>query len=524
MILLAVQQLLFSSDSQNNDCNHRDSAKAFISAVLLESAIRYSPDNAYLKFLAIEVFHRLDATTRSWELYDKTGLKHIQLDSCSYLMYPYLFEGGLYNEAIDVCTALLRFQRGSARDCGDFTGRAMNSGTLTKANEFMVFQRQKMNRSLTFMYSKGLILDAAPLIATEVPRMKHDANPILKGGIGITQGIVGGNDDNERTSQMVVEGHNPYAALSILSSLDHKVMNVDGDGLSDNRDLSILNQSRFLLKPKVESKRKMVRNLLRRSHVHGVLMRASLCTSAVKGPRKGKVVKTSEVLERRTKSLLNSVLAASDFLDKKTLSDTDADFNISFIEELLHVFLGLCRALSIVNTGLPMTDIGEDSMEHRESRFVNEIQNSVISRFNKACEKLSTANGTKIVGSLLPSCLMPIFTVFRMCSTVCTAYGWGKRKTTKKASIAMAEFSKTFQVFLEDKMIGCLLSLPSSESDPFHLQYSLSDEESDVLDPDVVTRTISVLGQSQYRTRMRLEPILHEMIDYLDEFDMMNKE
>eukprot|EP00535_Pseudo-nitzschia_heimii_P013376 CAMPEP_0197199968 /NCGR_PEP_ID=MMETSP1423-20130617/34157_1 /TAXON_ID=476441 /ORGANISM="Pseudo-nitzschia heimii, Strain UNC1101" /LENGTH=1130 /DNA_ID=CAMNT_0042653841 /DNA_START=98 /DNA_END=3490 /DNA_ORIENTATION=- len=524
LILLAVQQLLFTPESQKNDCDHPDDAKTFISAVLLESAIHHSPDNAYLKFLAIEIFHRLDATTRSWELYDKTGLKHIQLDSCSFLIYPYLFEGGLYNEAIDMCTALLRFQRGAARDCGDFSGRAMNAGTLTKANEFLVFQREKMNRSLTFLYSKGLILDAAPLIGTEVPRMKHDSNPLLKGGIGITQGIVGGNDDNERTSQMVVESHNPYSALSITSSLDHLIMNVDGDGLCDNRDFSILNQGRFLLKPKIESKQKMVRNLLRRSHVHGVLIRASLCTSAMKGPRKGKVVKTSEVLERRTKSLLNSVRAASEFLDKKTLSDTDTDFETNFIEELLQVLLGLCRALSIVNAGLPVTDIGDDSLEQREIRFVDEIQNRVKSRFSRACEKLSTLNGTKSVGSLLPSCILPIFAVFRMCSTVCTGYGWGKRKTTKKASIAMAEFSTVFKMFLEDKMIECLRSLPLSESDPSSLKYRLDEEETNVLDPDVVISTKALLSQSQYRTRMRMEPILQEMIDYLDEFDVLMKE
>lgn len=527
MILLAVQQLLFASDSQSKNCNARDDSRIFISAVLLESAIQHSPDNAYLKFLAIDVFHRLDATTRSWELYQKTGLKHIQLDSCSFVIYPYLFEGGLYNEAIDVSMALLRFQRGATRDCGDFSGRAMNSGTLTKADEFMVFQREKMNRSLTFLYSKGLILDAAPLLATEVPRMKYDENPMLKGGIGIRQGIVGGNGDIERTTQMVVESHNQYAALSIVSCLDHFITNVDGDGLSDNRDFSILNQCRILLKPKIDSKRTMVKNSVRRGFVHGVLMRASLCMDAMKGPKKGKVVKPSAVLEKRTQSLLDSVLAASEFFDNDldAIPDTDVSDEDEGCHEFLHVFLGLCRVLSIVNAGLPKTN-GDDSLEQREQRSVDAIQNYVMARFKKACDSIPSVNNSpKIVGSLLPAYILPIFAVFRMCSTACTAYGWGKRKTTKKTSIAMAEFSKAFQELLEDKMVACLRALPSSsEIDSSSSEYSLGAAEISVLDADVVISTKTQLNQFQYRTRMRMEPILEEMIDYLDEFDASNKE
>lgn len=503
LVLLVVQQLLFVSDSQNNNCNARDDARMFISAVLLESAIQHSPDNAYLKFLAIEVFHRLDATTRSWELYQNTGLKHIQLDSCSFMIYPYFFEGGLYNEAIDTSTALLRFQRGAARDCGDYSGRAMNTGTLTKADEFMIFQREKMNRSLTFLYSKGLILDAAPLLATEVPRMKYDENPMMKGGIGITQGIVGGEEDIERTTQMVVESRNEYAALSIVSCLDRYATNVEGDGLSDNRDFSILNQCRILLKPKIDSKRTMVQNTVRRGYVHGILMRASLCMDAMKGPKKGKVVKPNEVLKKRTQSLLDSVLTASDFFynNLDTISDITASHDFfDGCHQLLHVFLGLCRVLSIVNAGLPKIDNRDDSMEQREQRSVDAIQNHVMAKFKKACDEISSVDSPKVVGSLLPAYILPIFAVFRMCSTACTAYGWGKRKTTKKTSVVMAEFSKVFQTFLEDKMIACLKALPSSETDSSSSKYSLNEAEMNVLDGNVVVDTKILLNKSDRKS------------------------
>ena len=516
LVLLAVQQLIFASDSENKSSTNN--TKIFISAVLLESAIRNSPDNAYLKFLAIEVFHRLNATSHSWDLYQNVGIKHIQLDSCSFVIYPYLFEGGLYNEAIDVSTALLRFQRGAARDAGDFSGRAMNSGNLSKADEFMLFQREKMNQSLAFLYSKGMILDAAPLLATQTPRMKYDDNPLLKGGIGVTQGIVGGNDDITRATQMVVESHNQYAALSIVSCLDHCTKDLNGDGLSDNRDLSILNQCPSLSEAKIDDKQTMVRTSLRRGHVHGVLMRASLCLDSMKGPKKGKVVKPSTVLEKRTKSLLSSVEAASAFLENNQSTTSKGCY------QLLNAALDFCRVLSIITAGLPTMDNGGDSTEQREERVVDMIRNHAMANLKKACDSVPEADSPQTVGSLLPSCILPVFVVLRMCSTACTAFGWGKRKTTKKVSVAMAEFSKAFQDFLADKMIPCLRALPSFETDSSTLEFDLEEAEMNLLDADVVTATKALVNQSQYRTRMRIEPILDEMISYLNEFDAVKQE
>ncbi len=357
LILLAVQQLQFTQKCENSK---------FISAVLLESGIQHSPDNAHLKFLAMEVFHQLDSSTRSWELFQTIGLKHIQLDSCSFIIFPYLFEGALYNEAINVSTALLRFQNGTARDCGDFVGKAMNSGILSKANEFMVFQRQRMNQSLTSLYSKGMILDAAPLLASERSVTKNDTNPILRGSIGSTQGIVGGKEDIDRATKMIPEIHNPRAALSVMSCIDRCKFDTYDD-LSDNRDVSILNQNTILVKLKIETKRMMVQTSLRRSHVHGLLVRAALCVDAMKGPKKGKLVKPSMLLEKRTQSLLNSVLEASEAFGSE-INKYDTDCKSNACREFLHVFLNLCRVLAVVNAGMPKTD--EDSMENVRAGLV----------------------------------------------------------------------------------------------------------------------------------------------------------
>lgn len=501
LIILAVQQILVTKP-----CKH----PAFVSAVLLESAMNHSPYNSHLKFAAMDVFHQLDSTIRSWELYQSVGMKHIQLESCSYIIFRYLFEGGLYNEAIDLHTSFLRFQNSTARDCGDFTSRAMNTGTLTKANEFMTFQRTKMNVSLTSLYSKGMILDAAPLMAFETTAATslssdNDNKLVLKGGIGITQGIVGGNEDSERATQMVHEIHNPHAALSLVTSIDR--CGTDAcDGLSDNRDFSILKHFSILLEPRIESTTSMIQTTRIRGLVHGLLVRAALCVDALRGPKKGKLIKPGTILEKRTQSLLGHVLEASEFIGA-VIARCDTG-RIEF----LHTFLALCRVLAMVNSGMPK--IGDDSIEYRESESSKMIRDNALSQFKMARDKVSQKCSPKIIGSILPNYLLPIFALYRMCSKVCNAYGWGKRKT-KIVSLAMADFSNEFIQFLKNDLISSLNALSSSEDDDSSTQYCLNETERNMLDENVVNSTKRLLRNGQLNMRMRIEPILEEMIDFL---------
>merc|ERR1712166_1676774 len=127
----------------------------------------------------------------------------------------------------------------------------------------------------------------------------------------------------------------------------------------------------------------------------------------------------------------------------------------------------------------------------------------------------SLMSNPKTVGSILPNYIVPIFAVFRMCSTVCTSYGWGKRKT-KKVSVALADFSEEFKGILKDNMMTGLRILPTSETES-SLKYSLNEIETCVLDKDVVRATKMLLERAQYRTRMRVEPIFEEMISLLEE-------
>ena len=217
----------------------------------------------------------------------------------------------------EICNAMVRFQATTARDCGDYAGRAMDAGTLSKADEFMVFQRTKMNKSLSVMEAKGLILDAAPLLGEPIERKRHDVDRTLKGCLGL-QGIVGAENDMERATQMVIEAHNPFAALSLVSWADSGGKVEDAEGIADNRDISILFHQ-ILYKTSMATKESIVKDSLRRGHLHGLLIRAALCLDATKGPKKGKIVNSSAELEKRTKSLIEVVDATSKFIESYSI-------------------------------------------------------------------------------------------------------------------------------------------------------------------------------------------------------------
>ncbi|KAG7347212.1 N-acetyltransferase B complex NatB non catalytic subunit [Nitzschia inconspicua] len=507
LVLLAVQQLMYLSKSKNRDFNTE-----LICAALLEKAIMHSTDNPYLKFSAMNIYHQLDAVFRSWELYESIGIKHIQNDSCSFTILTFLLEGGLYNEAIGVCTQLLSFQTGTPRECGDQAGNAVEYGTLSKADEFLAFQREKMNRSLTLYHSKGVILDAAALFATVLPGSGH-GDFMMKGGLGIKQGIVGGPDDMERAINLLVHCYSPYAAVSTVSWAQNCGSLDNADMLSDNRDVSILHQNALLVKPKIESKRMMVQDTLMRGHIHGLLLRGALCLDGMKGPKKGKLVKPTESLKKRANSLLEGVLGAAEFIDNQMEFEPKQVGHRS----LLHTIIELHRVLALVVAGIP-SPADEDTMEHRERHSAEILEKRALLQLKDARQKLSSTTwDVKKVCSILPSYLVPLFSVFRMCVTACTAYGWGKRKQTKIVSVAMGAFAMELNELVEE-MMASIKSLPSTESASL-TDCDVSEDHLKMLGSDTLESTKAIVIQGRHKTRLRVEPVLQEMDEFLDEFD-----
>jgi hypothetical protein len=212
LILLAVDQLLQHATPTSQDY--------LTAATLLEMGLCQSSFSPNLKLRLIGVYQSLNANDRCWTLFRDLGIKHIQVDSCSYFIVPILLEGGLYQQALSIANETLKFHISTLSDTSDFVARALENGNWSKADEFLRFQRNRMNRSLTLLESKGITMDCAPLMLDQV---------------GSAHGIVGGENDAGRAVRIMEEAHNSTGAPSIVS-----VKKEELERLSDNRDLSIL--------------------------------------------------------------------------------------------------------------------------------------------------------------------------------------------------------------------------------------------------------------------------------------------
>lgn len=411
LILLAVQNVLFRND--NEIC------QLLSAAVLLEEALQYSPYNAYLKIAGIDVYARLNATRRAWELFQDLSIKHIQLDSCSYIIFSKLVNGGMYNEAIQVAKEVLKFHNSTARNTGDFTGQAMEQGTLSKANEFLEFQRDRMDPSLTLLEAKGCIMDCAPLLFLQTKTQ----------AIGMQHGIVGEETDLERLVDMVREAHNTFGAPNIMTIATAKV---DPCSFSDNRDDSILSYQ-ILSKPTLLSKEELVQDFVRCGLLHRLLVPIVLCLDVSKGPKKGKVTKASDLLKKGCASLLHAIDETVLYMDNAKLPLGSKEF--------IEGMLSLCRVVAFVSAGMPGSE-EQDSLASREQFATNQLESIVIPE--------STDWSVPEVCRFLPCLLVPYFVILRMTANLFASYGWGKRKCHTRASAgAMAKVASKLKATVE---------------------------------------------------------------------------
>jgi hypothetical protein len=432
LILLAIQQLLRGdAPSESN---------LLLSALLLEAGMEYSPHNAYLKIEAMLVYSQLNAVARSWELYHDLFIKHIQNESCTYLILPLLRRGGFYKEVIQVCQEILRLQTAAAREVVEFTGRALENGVLSKVDEFVTFHRERMNKSLTTLEAKGLVLNCAPMYQFD------DKQPAL----GAVHGIVGDSEDMNRVMKIVSEAHNPFAAFSLLKmngSVEDYV-----DQFSENRDFSILTHE-ILLHRTFDSKESIVSASLRRGLQHNLLIRAALCVDGTKGLKKGKPVKSSEELQRRCLSLY-------------TVSErvhTSADqFNDT--TPIMLAMSKLCQVLIVVGGGFHLESKTFDGpLNERESLSTQLLKAATLSLQQfRANESISTLAQVSLV---LSDSIVPLFVLTRMCGKSLDIIGCGRKKRhSKECAGAMAQVALALLDIVNDLTLVITRYVPGRSS------------------------------------------------------------
>lgn len=434
LVITAVQQILLC---RNGSCREHLST----AAAILEAAIQSSPHNAYLKISAIFVYGQLNAVKRSWELFKTLSIKHIQHESTSYIILPLLRSGGFYQEIIAVCQEILRLQRAAVRDAGEYSARAMENGTVNKAEEIVAFQCDRLNNSLTTLEAKGLILDNAPLFIQRDDNVQNDST--VEQLLGAAHGIVGGDADMKRVTQMVVEAHNPFAAFSLLRLTGSTANGARGvQQFSENRDFSILGHD-ILFRREFDSPEVIMSESIRRGHHHSLLLTAALCIDATKGPKKGKAVKPSSELKKRCLSMLNSVELAR---------ASEQKLQPAGYGSLLKAMLDMCTTIAVLGAGIFPDTTVEDSLEARETQATASLQR-VCENIKEGRDHLNLANDPSVARAsrLLPDCIVPAFALFQMCAKVSDIFGWGRRKKkTKPCAFAIAEVASTMAAIIED--------------------------------------------------------------------------
>lgn len=376
------------------------------------------------------VYSGLNASSRSWKLYNDLSVKHIQNESCTFLILPLLRSGGLYLEIISVCQDIIGQQRVALRETADFVARAMENGAFSKAEEFIVFYRERMVRSLTTIEAKGLILDAAPLLVQDG-----------KGTFGAAHGLVGSETDFARVNQMVAEAHNPNGAFTLLQLKG--TVDAMFNQLSDNRDRTVLSYEILGNTPRDDAAQ-ILYDSIRRSIQHNILIRAALCVDAIKGPKKGKCTKSTPELEKRCISLLKHTVVSS---------ESDVTLETTGCANLLQALMHLCVAMVALGAGMNVNgEVIYDSMDLREEATTSCVQNALESLL-AARRELTEKNDWSVSRSsrLLSDSVSPLFSVFQMCAKVVDLFGWGRRKRkTKKCSAAVSCFAASFVLLVCD--------------------------------------------------------------------------
>lgn len=385
--------------------------------------MEYSPYNFKLKLAAIEVYSvGLNATFRAWELYQDLFLKHIQHETCSYIILDHLLSSGLYDEAFIVCRHVQDFHIKSSRELQDGVKDAMECGNSGKADEFMQFHRTKLQPSLVLQQAKALTLDLSPLLSN----LQDGSTACDIQKLGERHGIVGGPEDVNRATEMISEAHNPASAIDALqvfrseSSMTQFVDNRD----KNIKSYDILGSIYWREIPNGVSlwKRSMYRSLQ-----HSLLVRATLCADGSKGLKKGKIVQCSSTLRRRCKSLW-------DMLQHATKLAENSELNSVYISSL-RASSDLCKALLSLCGGVDAS--GKfllDDLESREKASVVYLRESTTSIQTIGKEINPGSADVSQVGRFVVDCCVHLFSLTRIFSTLAESFGFGKRKRQTKAA------------------------------------------------------------------------------------------
>ena len=434
-------------------------------------------------------------------------MKCIQLDSCSYLILPILIEGGLYTQAIQVSSSLLRFHGSTSKDIKEYSTKSFRKGYLLKSKEMMAFQTQKMRPSIQLLQAKGLVMDCAALLNASDMIGAQQKSEIR---LGAEKGLCGGDDDIARADQLVRDAESHFNAPSIIHSSSNAT-NLSYLNTSDNRDLTvnsfeILHRSEHL--PAVD----IANESLLRGYTQSLMISSVMAIDAAKAPKKGKVPKNTVAMLERCKNLTNTLAKARLFVEAASLQLTELETS------LWEAMCFLCEVVAGVIQGSGGAD-PSDNLAEREQNAVAALQ-SAASLMSKAGASLSSSSSQDAkdleyhggaICKLLPDRIVPLFATIETTSRLFSLFGWGKRKRTKETAAALANLAMLFKDLLMEMLkimrVSNSFESPKIEDAPFDIR------------TDCLHAVVRHVTTSRQMAVDRVEPFLMQMIESLETFD-----
>lgn len=411
LILLLVQHLCL------DDLSGRTWTKV-LSLAILEHAIQLSPYNPYLKMTAINIYSNVGATARAFQIFEDLDIKQIQLDSCSYLILQRLVDGGLFQESIKQAGKIINLHTTSHIDLCKYMTKAFENGNIQKGREMLRWQIKNMTRSIQLLEAKGVIMDLAPFHNYGDSDDNADLTPI-----GLCHGLCGGDNDKERVEKMIRDSDNAFGAPSIL-----RISANDMDKWSDNRDFDV-NQYEILRKTDYHLD---THESIFRSHVHSVLCKLALFSSAVKPPKRGKVlhVNAQDILFQRGACLMTSVKRFEQYIVD----------NIA-LKRFSMLMIALSRTCAVLGAGTHFAQVETsdevDEITTREKYCVSYLKDAASNAKDSIQLWKNYRNDTRTTLSrILPDILVHVFATFNITSKLLALFGWGKRKRDTKVVAA----------------------------------------------------------------------------------------
>lgn len=446
LILLANQLLIHQNSSQPEEVK---SNIYVLATTILDAAIAQSPYNPYFRIAAINIYTKMGAAKRAYELFIDMDISHIQLDSCSYIILSQLVNNILHNEAVNLAGKILNLHTTSARDVSKFMPKAFDNGNLQKGLEMISWQRLEMNHSLQLLRAKSIIMNLAPLFNKETGEEKAESSYF-----GAIHGLCGNqSSDVLRAEKFVRNSSNNYTAPSLIqyANFTHYDRINKIIPLSDNSDLSI-NQIEILEKTFHGDS---IQSSLSSAQINAILARVVLFVDVCKAPKKGKAAKYAigDELDIRAQSVLQSLSNAEAFF-----SIPSEKFNVH--AGLWKVILCLCQTICTLGAGRGSTEErtipSDDSLAQRESRCTKLLNSASknVEEVMSVWESLINEIGNEVEKSelccnLFTELVLPIYSIIRITANLFGLYTWSKRKRhTKEAVGALANLALMFKKLL----------------------------------------------------------------------------